>query len=86
VPEQPPKLKKKRDKLEALREATETRDKLEALREAIKTRINQISAAPGLNQERDRAEVQKLLAEGAAIEYVLSLNGPRGSRRWSGAR
>jgi len=60
------------------------RDALSTRWQAIEARLNQIAAAPGLDRELCHTEVEKLLEERDRIEYVLDLNGPQGSRRWSG--
>jgi hypothetical protein len=54
--------------------------------ETIEARLNQIAAAPGIDQELCRAEVEILLEEQDRIEYVLDFKGPKGSRSWSGMR
>jgi hypothetical protein len=60
------------------------RDALNVRWQAIETRLNQIAAAPGLDQELCRAEFESLLTEQDQIEYVLGLDATSGSRRWSG--
>jgi hypothetical protein len=62
------------------------RYKLESRWKAIEKRLHQIAAAPGLDQELCRSEVQRLLAEQDSIEYVLGFDRPAhgASRKWSG--
>jgi hypothetical protein len=59
---------------------------LDARWQVIETRLGQIAAAPGLDRELCRAEVDRLFSEQDAIEFVLGFDHPEGvvSRRWSG--
>jgi hypothetical protein len=52
------------------------RDPLNSRWHEIETRLNQIAAAPGLDQEICRSEVERLFSEQDRIEYVLSLDRP----------
>jgi hypothetical protein len=62
------------------------RHKLESRWKAIEKRLHQIAAAPGLDQELCRAEVEQLLSEQDSIEDVLGFDRPAdaASRKWSG--
>jgi hypothetical protein len=59
---------------------------LDARWQLIETRLGQIAAAPGVDRELCRAEVDRLFSEQNAIEFVLGFDHPEGvvSRRWSG--
>jgi len=62
------------------------RDNLKSRWQDIETRLNQIAAAPGLDRELCRAEVERLLSEQDAIEYVLGFerSADTESQKWSG--
>jgi hypothetical protein len=59
---------------------------LDARWQQIETRLGQIAAAPRLDRELCRTEVDRLLSEQDGIEIVLGFDHPDGvvSRRWSG--